>query len=240
VIWSSSKKRDDDSFAFGGVSEKLFWDSFNGVSVINFFQSVPLFVGLGLLSWVGSLSAHDVSAKINAKSLLREYFQNEVLPYSSQVENRCGRIGLNPEAVNQILNEEIQKAELLPVEGSMDTSHHRIVLVSEVRCLSQYLGSAVTYHYKVSLYWEDGEGPSGRLTLGPVVSALGFGDEVRKPLNAIRMAARKKTPRPDLCTAANGQVKPSFVGSKWSCVLDWGLRRTGQSRPSDHLRIRCW
>ena len=74
------------------------------------FRSVSLCLVLGILSWVSSLSAHDAT-KINAESLLREYFRNEALPFTSQVEKRCGRIGLNAGDVNQVLVEEIEKVD---------------------------------------------------------------------------------------------------------------------------------
>ena len=82
-----------------------FVDSFKEVNAMKVFRSVSLCIGLGFLSWASSLSAHEAS-KINANSLLREYFRNETLSYSSQVENRCGRIGLNAGNVDQIMVEE--------------------------------------------------------------------------------------------------------------------------------------
>ena len=57
--------------------------------------------------------ALESASKINAEILLRQYFRNEVVIYSSQVKNRCGRIGLNSKVVDQILVEEIDAAELL-------------------------------------------------------------------------------------------------------------------------------
>ncbi|MBT7205234.1 MAG: hypothetical protein HN867_17370 [Deltaproteobacteria bacterium] len=155
------------------------------------FRSVSLCIGLGLLSWANSLSAHEAS-KINAESLLRKYFRSEMLSYTSRVENRCRRIGLNVGNVDQILVEEIKKAELQPLAEKIEVSLPRILLVSEVSCLSQYLGNTVFYRTSVSFQWEDGKGASGRLTLGPPVSAMGLGDEVRKPLNSIRKAVREK------------------------------------------------
>ena len=106
--------------------------------------------------------------------------------------NRCERIGLNVGNVNQILVEEIEKAALQPLAEEIETPLPRILLVTEVNGLSQYLGNTVFYHTSVSFQWEDGKGASGRLTLGPPLSAMGLGDEVRKPLNSIRMAVREK------------------------------------------------
>ena len=57
--------------------------------------------------------ALESASKVNAEILLRQYFRNEVVIYSIQVENRCGRIGLNSKVVDQILVEEIDEAELL-------------------------------------------------------------------------------------------------------------------------------
>ena len=172
-----------------GVGE--FVDSFKEVNAMKVFRSVSLCIGLGFLSWASSLSAHEAS-KINANSLLREYFRNETLSYSSQVESRCGRIGLNAGNVDQILVEEIEKAELQPLAEETETPLPRILLVTEVSCLSQYLGNTVFYRTSVSFQWENGKDTSGRLTLGPAVSSMGLGDEVRKPLNGIRKAAREK------------------------------------------------
>ena len=155
------------------------------------FRSVSLCVLTGILLWVSSLSAHEVP-KINAESLSRKYFRNEVLSYTSLVENRCVRIGLNTAAVNQILVEEIEKAELLPLAEEMEVLLPRILLMGEVNCFSKYLGNSVFYHASVSLRWEDGRDASGWLTLGSVSSAMGLGDETRKPLNSIRKAAREK------------------------------------------------
>ena len=155
------------------------------------FRSVSLCLVLGILSWVSSLSAHDAT-KINAESLLREYFRNEALPFTSQVEKRCGRIGLNAGDVNQVLVEEIEKVELLPLAEEIVTPLPRILLVSEVSCFSQYLCKAAFYHTSVSFRLEDERDTIGWLTLGTTVSAMGLGDEVRKPLNSIRKAVREK------------------------------------------------
>ena len=48
------------------------------------------------------------------------------------------------------------------------------------------------YHYSVALKWEDQSGINGQLTLGTVANGMGFGDELRKPLGAIRQAVRGK------------------------------------------------
>ena len=71
------------------------------------------FVGIVISLLAESAMALELSSKINAEILLRQYFRNEVVIYSSQVENRCGRIGLNSKVVDQILVEEIDAAELL-------------------------------------------------------------------------------------------------------------------------------
>ena len=72
-----------------------------------------LFVGIVISVLAESAMALESTSKINAQILLRQYFRNEVVIYSSQVENRCGRIGLNSKVVDQILVEEIDAAELL-------------------------------------------------------------------------------------------------------------------------------
>ena len=72
-----------------------------------------LFVGIVIGVLAESAMALESTSKINAEILLRQYFQNEVGIYSSQVENRCGRIGLNSKVVDQILVEAIDVAELL-------------------------------------------------------------------------------------------------------------------------------
>ena len=72
-----------------------------------------LFVGIVICVLAESAMALELASKINAEILLRQYFRNEVVIYSSQVENRCGRIGLNLKVVDQILVEEIDAAELL-------------------------------------------------------------------------------------------------------------------------------
>ena len=72
-----------------------------------------LFVGIVIGVSADSAMTLESASKINAEILLRQYFRNEVVIYSSQVENRCGRIGLNSKVVDQILVEEIDAAELL-------------------------------------------------------------------------------------------------------------------------------
>ena len=72
-----------------------------------------LFVGIVTSVLAESAIALELASKTNAEILLRQYFRNEVVIYSSQVENRCGRIGLNSKVVDQILVEEIDAAELL-------------------------------------------------------------------------------------------------------------------------------
>ena len=61
--------------------------------------------------------ALESASKVNAEILVRQYFRNEVVIYSSQVENRCGRTGLNSKVVDQILVEEIDAAELLAMNA---------------------------------------------------------------------------------------------------------------------------
>ena len=72
-----------------------------------------LFVGIVISVIAESAMALESKSKINAEILLRQYFRNEVVIFSRQVENRCGRIGLNSKVVYQILVEEIDAAELL-------------------------------------------------------------------------------------------------------------------------------
>ena len=72
-----------------------------------------LFVGIVIGVLAESAMALESASKVNAEILLRQHFRNEVVIYSSQVENRCGRIGLNSKVVDQILVEEIDAAELL-------------------------------------------------------------------------------------------------------------------------------
>jgi hypothetical protein len=67
-----------------------------------------------------------------------------------------------------------------------------LFLSTEVQCLAQYLGKSVAYHYSVALKWQDQSGQDGQLILGTVANGMGFGDELRKPLGAIRQAARGK------------------------------------------------
>ena len=50
----------------------------------------------------------------------------------------------------------------------------------------------MVYHYSVALKWESQSGIDGQLILGTVSNGVGFGDELRKPLGAIRQAARDK------------------------------------------------
>ena len=76
-----------------------------------------LFVGIVIGVLAESAMALESASKINAEILLRQYFRNEVVIYSSQVENRCGRIGLNSKVVDQILAEEIDAAELLAMHA---------------------------------------------------------------------------------------------------------------------------
>ena len=84
--------------------------------------------------------ALELASKINAEILLRQYFRNEVVIYSSQVENRCGRIGLNSKVADQILVEEIDTAELLAMNTESALQLPRLFLSTEVQCLIQYLG----------------------------------------------------------------------------------------------------
>ena len=151
-----------------------------------------LFVGIVISVLAESAMALESTSKINAEILLRQYFRNEVVIYSSQVENRCGRIGLNLKVVDQILVEEIDAAELLAINAESALQLPRLFLNTEVQCLAQYLGKSVVYHYSVSLKWEDQSGIDGQLILGTVTNGMGFGDELRKPLGAIRQAVRGK------------------------------------------------
>ena len=112
--------------------------------------------------------------------------------YSSQVENRCGRIGLNSKAVDQILVEEIDTAELFAMNADAAPQLPRLFLSTEVQCLTQYLGKSVVHDYSVALKWEDQSGKDGQLILGKVANGMGFGDELRKPLGTIRQAVRGK------------------------------------------------
>ena len=130
--------------------------------------------------------ALELASKINAEILLRQYFRNEVLIYSIQVENRCGRIGLNLKAVDHTLVEEIDAAELLAMNAESAPQIPRLSLSAEVQCLTQYLGKSVVYHYSVALKWQDQSGQDGQLSLGKVANGMGFGDELRKPLGTIR------------------------------------------------------
>ena len=50
----------------------------------------------------------------------------------------------------------------------------------------------MVYHYSVALKWQDQSGKDGQLILGTVANGMGFGDELRKPLGAIRLAVRGK------------------------------------------------
>ncbi len=86
-----------------------------------------------------------------------------------------------------------------------ETSLSRILMVTEVSCLLQYLGNTVFYRTIVSFQWENGKDTSGRLTLGPAVSSMVLGDEVHKPLHAIRKAAREKIS--DLLNAQRRQAE---------------------------------
>ncbi|MEK9764566.1 MAG: hypothetical protein VW729_17920 [Deltaproteobacteria bacterium] len=151
-----------------------------------------LFVGIVISVLAESAIALESPSKINAEILLRQYFRNEVVIYSSQVENRCGRIGLNSKAVDQILVEEIDAAELLAMNTESALQLPRLFLSTEVQCLAQYLGKSVVYHYSVALKWQDQSGKDGQLILGTLANGMGFGDELRKPLGAIRQAARGK------------------------------------------------
>ena len=136
--------------------------------------------------------ALESASKINAEILLRQYFRNEVVIYSSQIENRCGWIGLNSKVVDQILVEEIDAAELLAMNTESAPQLPRLFLSTEVQCLTQYLGKSVVYHYSVALKWQDQSGKDGQLILGKVANGMGFGDELRKPLGTIRQAVRGK------------------------------------------------
>ena len=136
--------------------------------------------------------ALESTSKINAEILLRQYFQNEVVIYSSQVENRCGRIGLNSKVVDQILAEEIDAAELLAMNTESAPQLPRLFLSTEVQCLTQYLGKSVVFHYSVAPKWGDQSGIDGQLILGTVANGMGFSDELRKPLGTIRQAVRGK------------------------------------------------
>ena len=151
-----------------------------------------LFVGIVISVLAESAMALESASKINAEILLSQYFQNEVVIYSGQVDNRCGRIGLNSKAVDQILVEEVDAAELLAINADAAPQLPRLFLRTEVQCLTQYLGKSVFYHYSVALKWEDQSGINGQLTLGTVANGMGFGDELRKPLGAIRQAVRGK------------------------------------------------
>ena len=50
----------------------------------------------------------------------------------------------------------------------------------------------MVYHYSVALKWESQSGIDGQLILGTVSNGMGVGDELRKPLGAVRLAARGK------------------------------------------------
>ena len=151
-----------------------------------------LFVGIVIYLLAESAIALESTSKTNAEILLRQYFRNEVVIYSSQVENRCGRIGLNSKVADQILVEEIDTAELLAMNTESAPQLPRLFLSTEVQCLIQYLGKSVVYHYSVSLKWQDQSGKDGQLILGKVANGMGFGDDLRKPLGTIRQPVRGK------------------------------------------------
>ena len=158
-------------------------------------KSLPkcfLFSAILISTLAESAMTIESASKINAEILLRQYFRNEVVIYSSQVENRCGRIGLNSKAVDQILVEEIDTAELLAINVDAAPQLPRLFLSTEVQCLAQYLGKSVVYHYSVALKWEGQSGINRQLILGTTANGMSFGDELRKPLGAIRLAARGK------------------------------------------------
>ena len=50
----------------------------------------------------------------------------------------------------------------------------------------------MVYDYSVALKWEDQSGTDGQLILGTVANEMGFDDELREPLWAIRQAVRVK------------------------------------------------
>ena len=50
----------------------------------------------------------------------------------------------------------------------------------------------MVYHYSVAPKWESQSGIDGQLILGKVANGMGFGDELRKSLGAIRQAVRGK------------------------------------------------
>ena len=127
-------------------------------------KSLPkcfLFSAILISTLAESAMTIESASKINAEILLRQYFRNEVVIYSSQVENRCGRIGLNSKAVDQILVEEVDAAELLAINADAAPQLPRLFLRTEVQCLTQYLGKSVFYHYSVALKWEDQSGIDG-------------------------------------------------------------------------------
>ena len=74
-----------------GVDELV--DSFKEVNAMKVFRSVSLCIGLGLLSWANSLSAHEAS-KINTESLLRKYFRSEMLSTPVGWETAVNELGL--------------------------------------------------------------------------------------------------------------------------------------------------
>ena len=76
-----------------------------------------LFVGIVISVLAESAMALKPASKINVEILLRQYTRNEVVIYSGQAENRCGRIGLDSKAVDQILVEEVDVAELLDINA---------------------------------------------------------------------------------------------------------------------------